>query len=171
MIDKIMRLLMAIVVLLLVPTVVSAARATSFDANITNTEGGLYVVNCREAINLRTQPSFDAEIIMEIPLGEMVKVIDDFDASGAEFAHVTFKGVEGWAPYKYLTPTATLLTVVNCQEYVNLRSQPYFDADVITTIPLGEKVRFVRAEEVNFYYVYYRGNLGYVNDAYVAKAF
>ena len=34
---------------------------------------------------------------MEIPLGEVVHVIDDFDARGAEFAHVTFKGVEGWA--------------------------------------------------------------------------
>ena len=168
MISKIMGLLTVIAVMLFVPTMTSAARATSFDANVTNTEGGLYVVNCKEAISLRRAPSYDADVLIEIPLGEMVRVIDDFDARGAEFAHVTFKNLEGWALYKYLTPHATLLTVVNCQEYVSLRTQPYFDADVITTIPLGEKVRFVRAEEVNFYYVYYQGHLGYVNDQYLS---
>ena len=167
MINKIMRLSIMLLALLIVPTVVSAARATSFQPNVTNTDGGLYVVNCNEAINLRKAPSFESDIIMEIPLGEVVQVIDDFDARDTEFAHVTFKGREGWAPYEYLTPHATFLTVVNCQEYISLRTQPYFDAPVITTIPLGEQVRFVRAEPVNFYYVYYRGHLGYVNDRYL----
>lgn len=170
MIGKIIRVL-TLAALLITPTIVDAAQFSDFEPNVTNTEGGLYVVNCKEAINLRTAPSFDAEIILEIPLGEMVKVIDDFDAQGAEFAHVTFRGTKGWAPYNYLTPHCAVLKIVNCQEYINLRKQPSVDAAVITTIPLGETVRFVRAEDNNFYYVCYRGYLGYVNDAYVAKAF
>lgn len=166
MIIRLFKLSLLAIALLLVPTTVDA-RITNFSPNFTNTEGGLYVVNCNEAINLRKEPSLEAEIIMEIPLGEAVRVIDDFDARGAEFAHVTFLGVEGWAPYRYLSPNATILSVVNCQEYVSLRAQPNFEAQIITMIPLGEKVRFVRAEPADFYYVCYRGRLGYVSDEYL----
>ncbi len=169
MIIKLVRLSILAIALMLVPPTVDA-RIMNFAPNMTNTDGGLYVVNCNEAISLRRAPSYESEVLLEIPLGEVVHVIDDFNANDSEFAHVKYRGTEGWALYRYLSAQATILAVVNCQENVSMRTRPDFDAPVMALIPLGEQVRFVRAEPANFYYISYRGHLGYVNDEYLALA-
>ena len=83
MIIKLVRLSILAIALMLVPTTVDA-RVMNFAPNMTNTDGGLYVVNCNEAISLRRAPSFDAEVILEIPLGEVVRVSEQVD----DYVHV-----------------------------------------------------------------------------------
>lgn len=58
--------------------------------------------------------------------------------------------------------------VVNCESWISLRSAPSADAAVITRIPLGEYVRFVKAGSNGYYYVYYKGNLGYALAEYLS---
>ena len=52
---------------------------TAASTEATNTEGGMYVVNCESWISLREYASTDAPVIVEIPLGDMVNIIDDND--------------------------------------------------------------------------------------------
>ena len=128
---------------------------------VTNTEGGLFVVNCEEYISLRSYPSTEAPVITTIPLGDMVYVLDDSDGTAA-FAHVNYRGRTGYALYSYLSAHATLYKVINCRQWVSLRSSPSTSASVLREVPLGQYVRFVRTAQNGFYYVYYDGALGYV---------
>ena len=137
---------------------------TSASMGVTNTEGGLYVVKCNESISLRSSPSFEASALAQIPLGAAVRVIGD-GANG--FAHVSYKGINGYALYDYLTPHATLYKVVNCNEYISLRSAPSTEAATLGTVPLAERVRFVKDAGNGFYYVDYRGTLGFVLSEYL----
>ena len=127
---------------------------------VTNTEGGLYVVNCEEYISLRTYPSTEAPVLTTIPLGDMVYVLDDSVGTDT-FAHVNYRGKNGYALYSYLSPHATLYKVINCRQSISLRSDPSTSATAMRQIPLGQYVRFVRDVSNGFYYVYYEGMLGY----------
>ncbi len=133
---------------------------------VTNTDGGLYVVNCDEWISLRAFPDTGAAALTRIPLGDVVQVLDDSDGT-AEFAHVTYRGFTGYALYYYLSPHATLYKVANCEEWISLRNAPYLTASVITRVPLGEYVRFVKHSLNGFDYVWYKGNLGFVLREYL----
>ena len=88
------------------------------------------------------------------------------DGAG-DFAYVRYNGMTGYALYSYLSPSATLYTVVNCREWVSLRSAPDSSSARITTVPLGASVRFVRSAPNGFSYVYYRGSLGYIMNDYL----
>ena len=153
-----------LVCLLMVPNYTAASTGA------TNTEGGMYVVNCESWISLRAYASTEASVIAEIPLGDMVNIIDDNDPCYQEmiFAHVRYRGNTGYALYSYLTPHCTLYRVVNCNEWISLRSAPSADSEVITRIPLGEYVRFVKSSSNGYYYVYYKGNLGYALVEYLS---
>ena len=136
----------------------------------TNTEGGMYVVNCENWISLRSYASTDAPVIAKIPLWDMVNIIDDDDSCYQKmvFAHVRYHGNTGYALYSYLTPHCTLYRVANCNEWISLRSAPFADSAVITRIPLGEYVRFVKSSSNGYYYVYYNGYLGYALAEYLS---
>ncbi|BAL84871.1 hypothetical protein SELR_pSRC100640 (plasmid) [Selenomonas ruminantium subsp. lactilytica TAM6421] len=153
-----------LVCLLIVPNYTVASTGA------TNTDGGMYVVNCESWISLRAYASTDAPVIAKIPLGDMVNIIDDNDPCYQKmiFAHVRYHGNTGYALYSYLTPHCTLYRVANCNEWISLRSAPSADAAVITRIPLGEYVRFVKAGSNGYYYVYYKGNLGYALAEYLS---
>ena len=127
----------------------------------TNTEGGMYVVNCDEWISLRASASMDSPALASIPLGAKVTVLDDGDPCYQEmvFAHVSYGGQTGYALYEYLTSSWTMYTVVNCNESISLREAPSVDAAAIMQVPLGERVRFVRDEGNGFYCVAYRDNM------------
>ena len=133
---------------------------------VTNTEGTLFVTNCEEWISLRSYPSTAAPVLARIPLGDQVYVLDDSDGM-ASFAHVNYKGTTGYALYSYLTPHATLYRVVNCNEWISLRSAPSTDAGVLRRVPLGAYVRYVKNGGNGFTYVYYDGALGYVLNDYL----
>lgn len=62
---------------------------------------GMYarVINCRESITLRSQPSTTAAEICQIPLGEVVYCVS---WSNDEFYQVVYDGYEGYALTEYL---------------------------------------------------------------------
>lgn len=150
--------------------VVDAGEAIQWvpkSTRVTNTEGGLYVTNCEEWISLRSYPSTDAPVLARIPLGERVDVLDD--SNGMEsFAHINYKGTRGYALYAYLTPHATLFRVVNCNEWISLRSAPSTEAIALRRVPLGAYVRYVKDGGNGFTYVYYDDSLGYVLNDYIS---
>lgn len=144
-------------IMLLCPLTASASRS------VFNTEGTLFVVKCNNYISLRSYASTSAPVLAHIPLGAEVYVID----GAGDFAYVRYNGMTGYALYSYLSPSATLYTVVNCREWVSLRSAPDSSSARITTVPLGADVRFVRSAGNGFSYVYYRGSLGYIMNDYL----
>ena len=62
---------------------------------------------------------------------------------------------------------ATIMQVVNCKEWISLRTMPSTSADTITRIPLGERVVFAGPAENGFYQVTYQGNTGYALAEYL----
>ena len=152
--------------LLFIGAVVLAPSVTYASSMWFNTEGTLYVVKCDEWISLRSAPSTDAPVITRIPLGDEVRVLDDSDGM-AEFAHVNYRGMNGYALYEYLSPSSMCYRVVNCREWISLRAAPSTEATRLCIIPLGELVRHVRNAENGFTYVYYKGNLGYALSKYL----
>lgn len=73
-----------------------------------------------------------------------------------------------------LTPTEetskelyTTLFVVNCQESITLRTEPYTKASEICQIPLGSPVSYVETSDNGFYKVIYNGKTGYALASYL----
>ncbi len=70
-------------------------------------------------------------------------------------------------------PTATeetissVMYVINCNNFVTLRTAPSISADEIVKIPLGQSVGFISHAENDFYKVSYNGRTGYVLSAYL----
>ena len=143
-----------------------AVPSASAVETIYNQEGNLHVVGCEEWISLRSMPSvMEGEVLARIPLGQLVHHIDDYD--NLEFAHVSYKGIEGYALLAYLSPRATIYKVARCEEWISLRDTPSLDGETIDQIPLGTYVIFVKTSTDDFWYVNYNGKLGYVLSRYL----
>ena len=152
--------------LFLFVTMWMAVPSVSAVETIYNQEGNLHVVGCEEWISLRSMPSvMEGEVLARIPLGQLVHYIDDFD--NPEFAHVSYKGIEGYALRTYLSSRATIYKVARCEEWISLRDKPSVDGETIAQIPLGTYVIFVKTSTDDFWYVNYNGKLGYVLSRYL----
>ena len=108
----------------------------------------LYIVNCEEYVSLRAQPDTSAEALARIPLGTAVTCYGDV---GNDFSEVAYQGMTGYVLTRYLGSNAPVaaaeaesegetMYVVNCQEYVTLRSGPSTSTDAMAHIPLGTAV-------------------------------
>ena len=142
----------------------------------------MYVVNCNEYITLRTSPSTSAAEITKIPLGASVGYKSD--ASNG-FYKVSYNGQTGYALAAYLSSSPQsntvansgnadsqmggfiTLTVVNCDEWISLRTSPSTAAERITTIPLGAKVNLISDASNGFYKISYNGRVGYALAEYL----
>ena len=143
-----------------------AVPSASAVETIYNQEGNLHVVGCEEWISLRSIPSvMEGEVLARIPLGQLVHHIDDYD--NPEFAHVSYKGIEGYALRAYLSPCATIYKVARCEEWISLRDTPSLNGETVDQIPLGTYVIFVKTSTDDFWYVNYNGKLGYVLSRYL----
>ncbi|MCQ2752163.1 MAG: SH3 domain-containing protein [Coriobacteriales bacterium] len=136
----------------------------------------MYVVNCKESITLRTSPSTNASEICQIPLGACVSYVEN--ASNG-FYKVIYLGDTGYALASYLSSVYTggsknysslTYKVVNCQEWISLRSSPNTSASTICTIPLGSYVTYISNSSNGFYYIKYYGHYGYSLSEYLTPA-
>ncbi len=129
----------------------------------------MWVAGCNESITLRTSPSKSASEITQIPLYAGVIKLENA-ANG--FAKVVYNGWTGYVLSEYLTSyepqtyTGRSLMVVNCNEYITLRTSPYTSAGEITRIPLGAEVDYIEAKR-DFYLVSYNGQIGYALQSYL----
>ncbi len=116
-------------------------------------------------VNLRKEPSGEAEVITQLSLGERLvmkgEVEDWIWVVSAE------KGYEGWVSKLYAKvsdPELPKYKVVG--DAVNFRATPNVDADIITQLPLGEEVRVV-GREPKWSLVEYSGRQGWVYSEYL----
>ena len=131
-----------------------------------------YVVNCKQSITLRTAPSTSASEIVQIPLGQAVGYIEN---AGNGFYKINYDGRVGYSLASYLSSTkpntsssSRTAQVVNCNEWITLRSTPSTSAASLAQIPLGAYVTFISTAENGFYCIEYNGQRGYALQSYLA---
>lgn len=129
-----------------------------------------YVVNCNEWITLRSEPSTSAASLAHIPLGQAVGYIEE---AGNGFYKINYDGLVGYSLAAYLSSTKPNRTtyrkaqVVNCNEWITLRSHPSTSAASLARIPLGAYVNYISNSTDGFYYIEYNGMRGYSLQAYL----
>lgn len=143
----------------------------------TNVVATYYVVNCKQSITLRTAPSTSASEIVQIPLGQAVGYIEN---AGNGFYKINYDGKVGYSLASYLSSTkpgtstassnssGRVAQVVNCKEWITLRSNPSTSGDSLAQIPLGTYVTFVSTADNGFYCIEYKGQRGYALQSYIA---
>lgn len=131
----------------------------------------MYVVNCNEGITLRNAPSVTAAEICQISYGEAVTA---GEGTTDGFCQVSYKGNTGYVLAAYLSgepaearPASRAMRVVNCKEYITLRTSPSTKAAEIRKIPLGERVFYIEPASNGFYKVAYMGDTGYALASYM----
>ena len=138
----------------------------------TNVVATYYVVNCQKSITLRSEPSTSASEITQIPFGKAVGFIETADNG---FSKINYDGLVGYGLSSYLSgdKPSTRKTerrwaqVVNCEEWITLRSSPSTSAGFLARIPLGAYVTYLGDAGNEFYEVEYDGKHGYALKAYL----
>lgn len=133
----------------------------------------LYVVNCNQSISLRTAPSSSAAEIMQLALGVKVGYIDSAENG---YYRVSVNGTVGYALASYLSGSpyvtsndiAYYMYIVNCDDYVTLRTSESSSSSALTQIPYGATVGFISSAQNGFSKVSYNGLIGYVISSYIS---
>ena len=125
-------------------------------------------------LNLRSGPSYDAEILDVMPAGAAVTL-----TGGSEngFVSVAYNGQDGWALADLLSsggtggddtgggsPTGDTATTTTA---LNLRAWASTDADVLTVMPAGATVTLTGGSENGFLAVEYNGQAGWASQDYL----
>ena len=135
----------------------------------------MYVVNCSEFITLRPGDSTTSGEICKIPLGASVSYVA---TAGNGFYQVVYNGQTGYALASYLSETPgsaaagdaayDTMYVVNCSEFITLRTSDSTSAGEICKIPLGAAVSYVSTAGNGFYKIIYNGYTGYALASYLS---
>ena len=148
-------------------------------------QGTMTVVNCKNWVTLRKEPSTSAATVARVPLGENV----DAYYYNSRFTECYYKGLHGYILSDYLaaglyrdyqlyeegdyTEQNTdydnymgSMRIINCKSWVTLRSSPDTKAAEVTRIPLGAYVEAYKYDE-NFAECYYNGMHGFVLNKYL----
>ena len=150
----------------------ATAPKSSSPMSNTNVVATYYVVNCRESITLRSEPSTTASEITQIPFGKAVGFIETADNG---FSKINYDGLVGYGLSSYLSsdkPAARRqeerwAQVVNCKDWITLRSSPSTSAVSLAQIPLGAYVMCLGDSGNEFYEVEYNGKHGYALKVYL----
>ena len=126
--------------------------------------GKLTIVNCNEFVTLRANPSTAAPSITKVAKGQTV---DAYYHDGT-FCRCVYNGMTGYILSKYLGSGSGsgMMVVVNCANWVSLRSYASTKAPAVTTVPLGSTVSVYGAEG-QFYRCSYKGYTGYILKQYL----
>ena len=137
--------------------------------------GTLTVINCREWVSLRSSPDKNSDRIAAVPLGARVEAY----YYNSEFTECYYNGCWGYILSTYLSNGsgggssaggANYLgqrTIVNCNEFVTLRSTPSTKAPAVTRVARGETVQCYEYSS-EFAYCYYNGLSGYILTKYIS---
>ena len=147
--------------------------------------GTMTVVKCKSWVTLRERPSTSARTVARVPYGENV----DAYYFNSRFTECYYRGLHGYILSDYLAdgyyrdyqryePGDSTeqnadydnflgsMRVVNCKNWVTLRSSPNTRASTVTRIPLGEYVEAYKYND-RFVECYYKGMHGYVLKKYL----
>lgn len=151
------------------------SSSSSSSASEDTVKATCYVANCKEWITLRTSPSTSASEITKIPLGQSMGYIG---SASNGFDKVSYNGNTGYVLSQYVSfdkPSSSSssssgggsMTVVNCKEWVTLRSSASTSASSLEHVPLGASVEYVGAADNGFTKVKYNGKTGYILSQYL----
>ena len=115
-------------------------------------------------VNLRADPSFDAEIVDVLAPNSMVGTTGE-EVDG--FAEVIHDGIRGWLSAAYLATTTPAPNTAAATDDVNLRHGPSVDDPVLTVIPAGDRVRLTGEERDGFLGAEYGDDAGWVSEEYL----
>ena len=127
-------------------------------------------VKATKKVNVRTNNGFDGDIIGSIPKGDMVHRILSCDNGWSLIRHnhrigfvkdefitdITDENI--YCDLDFYEIRCTLRTIDN----VNLRLDPFVEADAISTVPRNTRVEVLAFTSNNWYLVNYRDKLGFV---------
>ena len=135
--------------------------------------GKLTIVNCNEFVTLRKKPSTDSATVTKVAKGQQV---DAYYYNGT-FCRCYYNGLEGYILSQYLGDWDDddddgdggymgNMRIINCDNWVTLRSAPSTSAGTVTRVPWGE---YVEAYYYNsqFAECYYKGMHGYILKKYL----
>ena len=131
------------------------------------------------ALNLRSQPSLSASVLLVIPAGAQVGYLED-EQNG--FTNVSYAGSIGWAKSEYLSPAGSGGDGGGWQgnpnnvpyhgqaittSAVNMRNGAGMNYGVKLVIPQGASVDVYDSYEYYFWLVSYQGEFGWVHTDYL----
>ena len=117
------------------------------------------------SLNLRAEPSTEAEIIARLGSGVQVTLVVDENGDAevdGEWYHVTYKDLEGYVSGQYVALEGEKYAVVTASS-LNVRSAPGTDAEKVGTLAAGEQVKIL--EELDGWV---RIDSGYISADYIA---
>lgn len=135
-----------------------------------------WYADCMEYLSLREAPDPGASTIARIPVGEEMTLMGFV----GDFALVDYEGLQGYVLSSYLSPVEYYAEVEEgnpislnkpmyravCENYISLRTEADFSAEVITHIPAGGTFILLEWCEL-FALVDYNGTFGYVAVDYI----
>lgn len=118
-------------------------------------------------LNMRTQGNTNSKIILTIPKGETVNVVEQ----GKSWSKVEYKGKQGYSYNRYLkeviTQTVNVELKVNTKESnLNVRTGPSTNFKVIGNLKKGATVK-ASAKVDGWYKINFKGQVGYISGEYV----
>ena len=153
-------------------TYLSDGASGSASSSSSDYLGKRYIVNCNEFVTLRKYASTSAPTVTKVAKGQQV---DAYYYNGT-FCRCFYNGLEGYILSKYLgssksssssSPSSKAGTfmgymdIVNCNDWVTLRSKPSTSASTVTRINWGETVEAYYYNS-QFAECYYMGLHGYI---------
>ena len=127
------------------------------------------IVNCHTSITLRKTPNITAEEVTQVPFGADVEYVR-YARNG--FCEINYGDYTGYVPVTFIdepreVPVRWTAEVVDCDEYITLRTLPSTTGEALDTVPLGAEVDFITLGENHFSLVKYDGLYGFVLDSYL----
>ncbi len=126
------------------------------------------VASSAASLNMRSMPSLNAELLMEIAKGETVIVA----SYGSEWCQVRYNGISGYCMTKYLkissqdTSAALTAVVTTASGGLNLRKSASTNATILMAIPRNSTVTVLN-KGAEWSYVTYGDKTGYVMNTYL----
>lgn len=134
--------------------------------------GNMQIVNCTSYASLRDYPSTSANLLVRVPLGDIVTNVFYHDE---RFCYCIYNGIEGYIlrnNLSWLSGGSTAGTydptwigdawIVNCGAWASLRELPDTSAYRLAKVPLGEKVTNAYYVNDRFACVTWNGTVGYI---------
>ncbi|MEG2669058.1 MAG: SH3 domain-containing protein, partial [Oscillospiraceae bacterium] len=131
----------------------------------------MYITNVRESASLRALPDENSSLLKNIPFENAVGFVRNSENG---YSRVEHNGMYGYVKTQYLRDTkpatnvTQVLYVTNVESGLNLRTSPYENSKVITTISLDSAVGYIE-DLGEFYRVEYQGLYGFVKAQYLTK--
>ena len=134
--------------------------------------GNMQIVNCQSYASLRDYPSTSSNLLVRVPLGDIVTNVFYHDE---RFCYCVYNGIEGYIlknnlswvsggseASAYDTTWIGDAWIVNCASWASLRELPDTSSYRLAKVPIGEQVTDCYYVNDRFACCTWRGTVGYI---------